>query len=374
MMELSALLNKFRTDQGPSSLSTLRNPNGVYLKLCNFRAKDQPGHGMAHGNHLENDVWGRFVDNPVELHQAAATIRSRRRSSSDAIERRVPNPAESKRTASIDSINSFPILDSADSPEITRPLMALIREATELQLAMTNDQPVAVKSDRSASLERHLEDRIDKMFGLLADVAAALRISGMAAVPRATAAKLSRTGAPPFRAGGGPKLVIFPCGGGSSVRHFNRTVRRPVDLTAIGLNWNQTSKGLPADYPYAQARVWGVMPRRSGMNEKRFLRCSPGDVAVFTGGKKAFCAATIQAKLRSQEIARALWHTDASGQTWELIFLLSDPIELRISYESLSEALGYHPNFAYQSFSVLSEEATARARRAFEAEIGRLWV
>jgi hypothetical protein len=45
VVELSSFLNDLRTADGHASSSTLRNPNGVHLKLCNFRAKDQPGRG-----------------------------------------------------------------------------------------------------------------------------------------------------------------------------------------------------------------------------------------------------------------------------------------------------------------------------------------
>src|SRR5713226_9829075 len=74
VIELSGLLNRLRLDEDEGSSHTFRNPNGVHLKLCNFRAKDQPGHGMAHGNHLEHDVWDRFANHKTDLHREVAAI------------------------------------------------------------------------------------------------------------------------------------------------------------------------------------------------------------------------------------------------------------------------------------------------------------
>jgi|GEM_PF-2880358 len=369
VLELSSLLNSLRTTDGHAPSGTLRNPNGVHLKLCNFRAKHQPGRGMPHGSHLENDVWDRFANKPAELEQAAQALRSRRVPSPGKDDKMVSASAQGQPDALIDLVVSLPIPGPSLSRAVSRPLMGLIREATELQLDVNSNQPGASNSGGGATLP--FEDRIGKMFGLLAEVASALRSPDSA--PPATAARLSRAVTATHTAASGTKLVIFPCGDRSSVRHFNRTVRRPVDLSALGLNWTELARNLPPDYPYEKARIWGVLPRKSGMNEKRFLRCSPGDVAIFTGGKKAFYAVKIRATFRSPELARALWHNDVSGQTWELIFALSNPTELSISYDKLSAALGYHPSFAYQSFSVLSAEVTDRARRALEAEIGHVW-
>src|SRR5258708_17159077 len=76
VVELSELLNRLQAAQGTDAQPTLRNPNGVYLKLCHFRAKDRPGHGIAHGNHLEHDVWDPLAPNKPDLDREAGPIKT----------------------------------------------------------------------------------------------------------------------------------------------------------------------------------------------------------------------------------------------------------------------------------------------------------
>ena len=68
---LSALLNKMHRLNGGGGSDTLRNRNGVYLKVMNFRSSDpayldQGKVGMQRGNRLEGVLWtvydGRLAD------------------------------------------------------------------------------------------------------------------------------------------------------------------------------------------------------------------------------------------------------------------------------------------------------------------------
>jgi hypothetical protein len=372
VIELSALLNVLWKDAGDPSSQTLRNPNGVHLKLCNFRAKDQPGHGMTHGNHLEQDVWDGFATRPDELRRAAYDIKRRLvlYASGDHLDRKT---VDMRSAAQHESISSLSNRKTSGQDRATALLMALIREAADLASRIEAGDsrfPARATSDE-------FRTRLDGLSGLVREVTKLL--AGETAEGRSRPSIESMR---PAQRGDNPnqtlgfdrrKLVIFPCGEPGSVKHFNRTVRRPVDLTALALNTDPWSGLLPPEYRLTEARVWGVMPRASGLNETRFKQVAAGDIALFTGSKKAFCAATIQAKLRSADLARALWHTDTSGKTWELAFLLSEPVEVHVPYEVLSKALGYAPNFAFQSFMVLSEEAAERTRAALGADLDHLW-
>lgn len=53
---------------------TFRNPNGVSLKIANFRRIDQPGHGMSRGNQLERVVWDEWALDPDRLRRTAKWI------------------------------------------------------------------------------------------------------------------------------------------------------------------------------------------------------------------------------------------------------------------------------------------------------------
>ncbi len=76
VLQLSALLNQLPIHAVRPDGTTFRNPNGVALKLANFRAIDQPGHGMQRGNRLERVVWDEFAPDPTRLRTIAANIGS----------------------------------------------------------------------------------------------------------------------------------------------------------------------------------------------------------------------------------------------------------------------------------------------------------
>ena len=368
VVELSRLLNRLQANQEEGSLPSFRNPNGVYLKMCNFRAKEFPGQGMAHGSHLEFDVWDRFASRRDELHQLANSIRSRGHLLPPVDPRPLGRKAATRVAGLADLTRSTPNSHGDPPRQAMVLLMELVREAGALGGRLAS----AEAGGEGALSSDVLRGRLSTMLSLLAEMMDGLE----AGLPSAQSAAREQDSRPDLASptlGDVGKLLIFPCGDQSSIKHFNRTVRRPVDLTALGLNLDQLSSVTPSDYPWSEARVWGIMPRGTGLNESRFRRCGAGDVGLFTGGGRAFSAAIVQATFQSEELARTLWHTDGSGRTWELIFLLSKPIELQIPYEVLNKAIGYDPKFAFQSFFVLPGPTTQRARQALDQDIGILW-
>jgi 5-methylcytosine-specific restriction protein A len=79
--ELSKLMNRLRHLLGTPAQMTLRNSNGVYMKLMNFRRFDpafisQGKSGLSRGNRLEEGVWREFHGDPVRLAHVAETIRA----------------------------------------------------------------------------------------------------------------------------------------------------------------------------------------------------------------------------------------------------------------------------------------------------------
>lgn len=78
--ELSAILNKLHRINGVSGAPTLRNKNGVYLKMMNLRSLD-PGYtaqgkvGMQSGGALEKVVWADYEGRRADLKADAEVIR-----------------------------------------------------------------------------------------------------------------------------------------------------------------------------------------------------------------------------------------------------------------------------------------------------------
>lgn len=89
IIELSSTLNSLFGARA-SDASLFRNPNGVYMKLANFRSVDpeytaQGKLGLTRGGHSAEKVWYEFADRPATLHATAKAIRSLAGSLEDAV-------------------------------------------------------------------------------------------------------------------------------------------------------------------------------------------------------------------------------------------------------------------------------------------------
>ncbi len=76
--ELSQILNRMPFQEFNTRDEKYRNPNGVYMKLCNFLKYDPTyeGKGLTAGSKLEKDVWKEFSDKPEELNKTAVAIKN----------------------------------------------------------------------------------------------------------------------------------------------------------------------------------------------------------------------------------------------------------------------------------------------------------
>lgn len=81
IQELSSVLNDLQRALGTVGQATLRNTNGIYMKLMNFRRFDpvyttDGKSGLKRGNRLEGELWAEFHADPARLARNAALIRS----------------------------------------------------------------------------------------------------------------------------------------------------------------------------------------------------------------------------------------------------------------------------------------------------------
>jgi 5-methylcytosine-specific restriction protein A len=76
--QLSAELNRLHASISDERYDNFRNPNGVYMKLMNFRRFDPAytGTGLAHGNKDEEVVWNLYANKPALLSSLAQNIRN----------------------------------------------------------------------------------------------------------------------------------------------------------------------------------------------------------------------------------------------------------------------------------------------------------
>ncbi len=76
---LSKILNALPIHSERPDVNRFRNPNGVYMKLCNFLRLDPTykGTGLRAGGVLEEEVWNEFAHDQARLIETAEAIRAR---------------------------------------------------------------------------------------------------------------------------------------------------------------------------------------------------------------------------------------------------------------------------------------------------------
>jgi len=78
VIALSELLNCLGIHLNPPDKHTFRNPNSVYMKLCNFLPLDPgyKGKGLTRGGAEDARIWNEFSANLLDLAATAAAIRA----------------------------------------------------------------------------------------------------------------------------------------------------------------------------------------------------------------------------------------------------------------------------------------------------------
>jgi 5-methylcytosine-specific restriction protein A len=78
IQKLSRLLNELPVHAKRPDKEVFRNPNGVYMKLCNFLRFDPgyTGKGLERGGKHEQSIWDEFAANQPRLRHTASLIRS----------------------------------------------------------------------------------------------------------------------------------------------------------------------------------------------------------------------------------------------------------------------------------------------------------
>ncbi|MFC1973901.1 HNH endonuclease [Chloroflexota bacterium] len=78
IVELSNLLNSLPIHPRSGKSEKFRNPNGVYMKLCNFLRFDPSyeGTGLPRGSKLDEKVWEEFYSDREHLSEIASSIKN----------------------------------------------------------------------------------------------------------------------------------------------------------------------------------------------------------------------------------------------------------------------------------------------------------
>lgn len=76
VIRLSEILNSLPIHPRNTEYEKFRNPNGVYMKLCNFLRfdPDYKGSGLTSGGKLEKEIWDEFSSRRDELRKVSQSI------------------------------------------------------------------------------------------------------------------------------------------------------------------------------------------------------------------------------------------------------------------------------------------------------------
>lgn len=110
-------------------------------------------------------------------------------------------------------------------------------------------------------------------------------------------------------------------------------------------------------YPEGSLYIWGVKLERHHQIPKMI----PGQsVVLFRRGKLVFLAGVIKDLLVKPELAKHLWGTDETGDTWGLVYLMQNVRNVSIDASKINEAIGRKPSDNWQGMtSVEGEKANA---------------
>ena len=87
VVELSHVLNALPIHGDRPDAAKFRNPNGVYMKMCNFLRWDPTytGTGLQRGGKAEGDIWKEFAGNRKLLKETANAIRQAAKAGGGAV-------------------------------------------------------------------------------------------------------------------------------------------------------------------------------------------------------------------------------------------------------------------------------------------------
>lgn len=157
-------------------------------------------------------------------------------------------------------------------------------------------------------------------------------------------------------------LIFQPAGNQGGREHYRDTIEKPVAFDRIAKHVdNETLELLRGIYGGGAIPTWGATPGTNKVNESKWNRIDPGDIALFLKESKAFASAVVTLKARSPDLARELWGVNEDGQTWELIYFLKDVTARDFAYDRLNKAAGYNPANRFQGFTVLEEDQSQAA-------------
>ena len=166
----------------------------------------------------------------------------------------------------------------------------------------------------------------------------------------------------------GSRIILSPASV-TALEHYENTIRGPVALSRIKhLVTEEEWQRLTELYPNGQAQIWGARP--GPRNRKNFARIKDNDIVLFYRNRTYFSSYRVTTKLGRQatELAKELWGTDGDGNTWDLIYFLSDGRDENIPVGELWKIAGQGPKTLVRGLWILDGAPSARCIAHFGLE------
>ena len=168
------------------------------------------------------------------------------------------------------------------------------------------------------------------------------------------------------------KLFLVVAGGNlEAERHFEDTIqhKRTVEEVRSFLPSEEIDK-LETIYHGQPFIVWGAVPGPA--NVRNWERMDPGDlVLIYNKGAIRFVG-EISAKVRNRDLSKHFWRETPGGETWELIYFITNEQRVNVPVGKLNLVLGYQENFRPQGFLMVQQEKADEFARHFGDLLGVL--
>lgn len=148
-------------------------------------------------------------------------------------------------------------------------------------------------------------------------------------------------------------IFIFTAGTPVARDHLKDSITQAVSFSrmekVLGPERTAQFKALTnADGFYA----WGAVP--GPMNKPRWEAMRVGDIVLTVYGNRYRFLSTVSGTLHDEGMAREIWGVDDDGNTWEYMYLLTQPQALDVGV--LAEPVASYLHRGYQGFTKISDE------------------
>jgi hypothetical protein len=149
------------------------------------------------------------------------------------------------------------------------------------------------------------------------------------------------------------KLFVFTASGGAAYKHYIDTIEEGFTLDKIVQFLSENDlKILRNIFGDRKIRAWGATPGSGNIRNWNNLETNDR-ILIYRKGTYEYVA-TIIHKTHNPELAKFLWGTDSSDQTWEYMYFLNNLRELSVPVSDFNEVVDYSPNYVPQGFNPIS--------------------